>query len=272
MRFTVLLLLIISCNSLIRFKMETVANEKYKSVKEIPLPAEYSRIRIPDKSFGQWLREVRLRNDKTVFLYNGRKKENQLAQFAVLDIPVGKYDLQQCADAVMRLRAEYLREMNEDHKIAFHAGDGTRIDYLSWKKGYRFILNHGRLKKVLKAKPDTSYTSFEKYLQTVFTYCSTLSLEKELVPVDVSEILPGDVFIRGGSPGHAVIVMDVATDKNKKKKYLLAQSYMPAQDIHLLKNPVVTGGTVPWYSLPAGEKIFTPEWVFNKKELKRFPL
>jgi hypothetical protein len=64
--------------------------------------------------------------------------------------------------------------------------------------------------------------------------------------------------------------MDVAIDITGNRKFLLAQSYMPAQDIHLLKNPSFIGDRVPWYSIPAGEKLFTPEWVFKNSELKRF--
>ncbi len=270
MRYTLLLFIIIACNSTDPGKIELNLHQKYSRVNEIPLPAEFNRIDVPVNSFGEWLRNVQLKSDKTVYLYNGEKKENQLAQYAVLDVPVGRYDLQQCADAVMRLRAEFLRDAGRESEIAFHAGDGTLMDYSSWKKGYRFMLVNGRISKILKVKADSSYASFEKYLEIVFTYCSSRSLEKELKPVDVNEILPGDVFIRGGSPGHAVIVMDVAIDKNMRRKYLLAQSYMPAQDIHLLRNQSVMGGVVPWYSVTASQKIFTPEWIFLRGELRRF--
>lgn len=77
----------------------------------------------------------------------------------------------------------------------------------------------------------------QQYMKQVFTYAGTLSLSKEMKSVsDVNRLEAGDVFIKGGSPGHAVIVLDVATNANGEKVFLLAQSYMPAQDIHVLVN------------------------------------
>ncbi len=76
----------------------------------------------------------------------------------------------------------------------------------------------------------------------------------------------GDVFIQGGSPGHAVIVVDLVVNSTTgEKRFLLAQSYMPAQDIHVLKNP---NSTDSWYSM--SEVIETPEWTFRSSDLKRF--
>lgn len=46
------------------------------------------------------------------------------------------------------------------------------------------------------------------------------------------------MLIRGSSPGHAMLVIDMAEDAAGNKVYLLAQSYMPAQDIHVVVNPV----------------------------------
>ncbi len=80
----------------------------------------------------------------------------------------------------------------------------------------------------------------------------------------------GDVFIQGGSPGHAVLVVDMAVKKNKRQKvFLLAQSYMPAQDIHILKNPS-DSILSPWYSFQSGDTLRTPEWDFSWSDLERF--
>ena len=76
-------------------------------------------------------------------------------------------------------------------------------------------------------------------------------------------------MIRGGFPGHAVIVMDVAKNEYGQKIYLLAQSYMPAQDIHLLINPL-DADLSPWYRVDEGTKITTPEYDFKKSELKEW--
>jgi hypothetical protein len=216
-----------------------------ENVNQIPLPHGYERIPVEANSFGAYLRNCAFKKDKTVYLYNGQKKTNQSAQYAVLDISTGTKDLQQCADAVMRLRAEYLKERG--WPICFADNAGTNYCWNNYKtKGW------------------------QGYLETVFGMCGTLSLEKQLKKKEWLQLKPGDVLIKGGSPGHAVIVMDVAKHKRSGQLiFLLAQSYMPAQDMHLLINPNESGLN-PWYSIP--EKIIsTPEWQFQTQNLRTWP-
>ena len=224
----------------------TIASEttSAQTIGNIVTPRGFTRTQASNKSFGAWLRGVQLKSDPTVFLYNGNVKANQSAQFAVLDIPVGKKDLQQCADAVMRMRAQFLYDNNRFSEICFADNNG---------KKYQYSISPGG--------------SFERYLEKVFAYCGSLSLSRQLKNTSILDMQIGDVLIRGGSPGHAVIVVDMAVDRQGKKLYLLAQSYMPAQDIHILKNPV-DKGLNPWYELNGNELIYTPEWVFTTKELK----
>lgn len=220
----------------------------FSTVKNIPLPPGFERLPAADASFAAWLRDRPLKRNNTVYLYNGMPKRNQDAQFAVLDIPVGTQDLQQCADAVMRLRAEYLYHRERWNEIVFT--DNNR-------KAYRYQNGKDR-------------TAFESYLRKVFGWCGSASLEKQLKPVgSLLQITPGDVLIRGGHPGHAVIVMDAAVNARGERIYLLAQSYMPAQDIHILKNPA-NGRLSPWYKAIDNQSITTPEWVFEAHQLRRW--
>ena len=80
-------------------------------------------------------------------------------------------------------------------------------------------------------------------------------------------IQPGDVLIKGGSPGHAVIVVDVAVNSGGERVFMLAQSYMPAQDIHILRNPAANG-THPWFKVTSNPLINTPEWTFEQSQLR----
>ena len=165
----------------------------------------------------------------------------------MLDISVGKKNLQQCADAVMRLRAEYLYAKGYFDKILFIDNDGTK---------YLF-------------KQPFNRQNFDIYLDRVFGMCGSASLAKQLKPVIMKNILPSDVLIRGGFPGHAAIVLDVATNRDGNKIYLLAQSYMPAQDVHILINP--SNKTLsPWYKVNDDDAIETPEYIFTANELKKW--
>lgn len=220
----------------------------FKQIRSIPLPDGYQRGEADSGSFTSFLRGIQLKEDKTVYLYNGLAKQNQSAQYALLDISVGNKDLQQCADAAMRLRAEYLYKLQQFDKIIFYDNDKT---------AYRFSQPYTR-------------AHFMHFMNRVFGMCGTASLSKQLNTVsNFSTIQPGDIMIRGGSPGHAVIVMDTAVNAKGEKIYLLAQSYMPAQDIHVLKNPADEEFS-PWYKVNDQDTIKTPEYSFIKTELKRW--
>ena len=205
-----------------------------------------------------------------VYCYNGQEKANKVAA-AVLNIDVGNKDLQQCADAVMRLRAEYLYKTKQFDLLHFNFTSGFKADYSKWRSGYRISVKGNNVSWIKTTKESESYQSFREYLNIVFTYAGTASLTKELKQISLSQMQIGDVFIKGGSPGHAVIVVDMAVNpQNNKKLFMVAQSYMPAQDIHILINQ--NKSTIsPWYELDeTASEIETPEWTFAANQLKRF--
>lgn len=226
----------------------TERSAAFETINAIPPPPGYERILLDQNSFGKWLRAINLKKDNHVYLHNGALKKNQLVHFAVLDITVGKKNLQQCADAIIRLRAEYLFDKKRYSEIIFSDNSG---------KPYRW---EGGSNKI----------AFTGYLENVFGWCGTASLQKQLTSVaDLQQMQPGDVFIKGGFPGHAMLVVDVAQNKKGQKIFMLAQSYMPAQDIHIVKNPSDTAIS-PWYEVSDSNEIITPEWTFTKQSLRKW--
>ncbi|MGB0583195.1 MAG: DUF4846 domain-containing protein [Limisphaerales bacterium] len=241
-------------------------------VSSIAPPFGYQRVAVPNLSFGNWLRHLPLKPRGTrVKLYHGGLKSNQGAHHAVVDIDTGTRDLQQCADAVIRLRAEYLYFARQYTNIQFNftSGDSNRFDW--WYSGYRPVVAGNKVTWKKQASFDFSYPNFRKYLTKTFAYAGTLSLARDLPSrATIVDLMIGDVFVKGGSPGHAVIVLDVAMNQEKKKVFLLGQSYMPAQDFHVLKNPNHPGQS-PWYSIQIRGDLVTPEWSFDWSQLKYFP-
>ena len=270
-----ILTVLISSFLFFSFKNERLNNVEGITIKDrFSVPSGYERTKEAKNSFGDYLRNLPLKPaGSLVKYYNGSTKSNNNNVYdAVIDLPIGKKDLHQCADAVMRLRADYFYSQKQYDKIHFNFTNGFRIDYNKWRQGYRIVVKGNKTSWVKTAKASDSPQDYWKYLEMVFNYAGTASLSKELKSIEVSDIQIGDVFIKGGFPGHAVIVVDMAINpKNNQKLMLLAQSYMPAQELQILLNPSISSNNkVCWYAINSLPTLETPEWTFKSSELKRF--
>ncbi len=231
------------------------------------VPNGYTRKSYAAGTFGNYLQQLPLKPAGTLTKrYNGETKPNKVAA-AVIDISVGTSDLQQCADAIMRLRAEWLFAEKRFDDIAFDLTNGFNMKYSEWKKGKR--LNSACNGWTAGGTASETHDDFMNYMKKIYTYAGTLSLSNELQTKNIANLEAGDVFIKGGSPGHAVIVVDVA-EGSEGKLFMLAQSYMPAQDIEILKNPN-NAGMSPWFKASEMGILETPEWDFNWNQLKTWP-
>lgn len=234
-------------------------------------PNGFKRINEDSTSYGFYLRNLPLKKKGTlVKYYNGKIKNKPNVYSAVIDLPIGNKNLHQCADAVIRLRAEYLYQQKEFDKIHFNSTNGFKAHYSEWRKGKRIVVNGNTVSWKQRENTSNTKADFWKYLETIFTYAGTASLEKELTPITIENIKIGDIFIKGGYPGHAIIVVDVAINKaTNKKAFILAQSYMPAQEMQVLTNPNNIKIS-PWFFTSNKKNLITPEWIFKITDLKRF--
>lgn len=172
-------------------------------------------------------------------------------------MPIGSQDLHQCADAVMNLWGTYLFTQGRYNEIQFKfLGDKAWHNYAKW----------------LGSRKSTSALFF-KYMQQVWSAANTRSLHGQMQAVNIKDATIGDVLIVTGNPyGHAVTIVDECINpETGKKLFMLAQSYMPAQETQILVNPN-SQILSPWYNLTedASGKIITPEWEFTVNDLKRF--
>lgn len=260
MKLVTLAILLICCTSTLP-KQEETKKVTDKSVHHssgnsimtrFACPDSFARMRYDSGSFAWYLERLALKPEgEQVKYYNGDTKDGEYVYCAVVDMPITGKDLQQCADAVMRLRGEYLYSMKRYGDISFRfTGDGKMHGFKEYAKG------------------DYSYRNFRKYMDYVFGYANTSSLKKQLRSIPFSQMQIGDVLVQSGNPyGHAVIVVDMCMNAKGEKQYMLAQSYMPAQETQVLVKP---GTAQPWYSHPGGNVIATPEWTFDTADLRRW--
>ncbi len=233
-------------------------------------PKGFNRVSLKSTDFGFWLRGLPLRQDrKVVKAYDGRDLASPSAAVVLMD--VGTKDLQQCADTAIRLYAEWKWSQGKADEVLLHFTSGDLVGWKAWRTGTRWSVKGNQVSHRQSAAADSSYPSFKNYLTLIFTYAGTRSLPSDSAAVATA--MPGDFYVQSGSPGHAVVVLDVAEDSDGRRVALLGQGFMPAQELHVLKGSgdrVLDG---VWFLLPDGshKQLKTPSWkAFDASDLRRF--
>ncbi|MDD2212202.1 MAG: DUF4846 domain-containing protein [Clostridia bacterium] len=148
-----------------------IAPEENTLATRINPPDNYERIQADENSFTAFSRNFKLKRDGSpVLLYNGEEKYNQSDHVAVFDLEVGDQDLQQCADSIIRMYAEYYWAIGEHEKIGFHLTNGFLMEYLKWRDGYRLAVSGNDTSWRKSAGYDDTYDNFLLYLKTVYMY------------------------------------------------------------------------------------------------------
>lgn len=238
-------------------------------------PPGFARVSVASGSLGEWLRHLPMRTGSpTVHAHDGRVLRAPAAHVLAMD--VGSRDLQQCADSAIRLLSEFAWESGRADELGWHFTSGDRSDWSDWVDGERFIIGR-TVERRAGAPRSTDHESFRSWLDLIFTYAGTRSLASEGEAVGPSPVQAGDVFVSPGSPGHAVVVLDVAVDGSGRRVALLGQGFMPAQEFHVLKGgggrSEVLDST--WFLLPSSDAdvLDTPSWKpFARGDARRMGL
>nr|WP_321245747.1 DUF4846 domain-containing protein [uncultured Psychroserpens sp.] len=236
----------------------------------VNFPDGYKRVGYSKGSYEDYLRNYKLKPfGSKIINYDDSEYFWQGGHVGILEIPVPKNGLQQCADALIRIRSEYLWESNRKEEIGFNFTSGH---YCSWKKyaeGYRPKISGNKVSFHKTASANASKENFYKYLNLIYMYSGTLSLYNELKPIDAKDLKIGDMLIKGGSPGHIVMIADEAKNEKGEKLFLLFQGNTPAQTVHLVKN-LEDSKISPWYQLENDAVIPVSNYTFSSAKFVRF--
>jgi len=248
-------------------------NKDKNTIKErFPAPEGYEWMEEKSDSFAYFLEQFPLKPyGSPILKYDGSRIKTQHLHEAVFDLDTGNRDLQQCADAVIRLRAEYLFKSKKFNEIQFHFTNGDLVSWNDYKKGIRAFVNGNSVDFRKTAEFDDSYTNFRNYLDLIFNYAGTISLNEETLPVTKNnDLIAGNILITPGSPGHVVFISGVCQNNEGEKLYLLGEGFTPAQSVHILSNPF-NKNISPWYQIDIDKPaITTARYIFKPVNFRKF--
>lgn len=241
-------------------------NAEGTTIKERFIPPDgYTRVEAPEGSFGAYLQNFKLKPmGEPAYTFEDEVSEASGAAIAVFDQNVTQW--QQCADSIMRLYAEYLYEKGDYDKISFTFSSGFVCDFKTWSQGNRVKISGNNCYWAKKADPSTDKATLDKYLDFVYQFANTASLQVQMNPVAVSDIQIGDCFVitaeqMDESLGHAVFIADMAVNEKGEKIYLIFEGTTPATQITLAKDNDTTYGY--WLPLAADGTLSITKTVFD---------
>lgn len=220
-------------------------------------PPGYQRVEAETGSFARYLRTLPLAAPGTpVVSYKGeelRKGDDEYLA-AVVAIDVGKIDLQQSPDVVIRLHAEWQWSKGA-RDMTYRGATGLDMPLFRWARGERVVAVGSGVFWLKKANPaELDHAEFRRFLDAVFTWANSTALSQQATPVEAKDVAPGDFFIHLGSPGHTLVVLDIAQKPDGSRVALFGQALNPAQNVFVLR----LAGATPWFSLRPGEDVITP--------------
>ncbi len=234
-------------------------------------PPGFVRDEVTPGSFGAFLRTLPLADEGTpVESFAGATilpaDHRNLAAVAAIDI--GSRDLQQCADSIVRLHAEWRFSAGKrDHN--YRSASGVSLPFSRYLKGERIVLVGKQIEWQKKSSPRApSHRALRAYLDGVFAGANTGSLARQAKKIRRDQLRPGDFFVIPGGPGHAVLILDVARAEDGRLALLLGQGFMPAQNFHVLRPDPGS----PWFRVAADDEsgVDTPFWkIFPWSSLRR---
>ncbi len=225
------LLLLFSINGI----TEAIAQS---TIGTIPLPSNsYHRIKVEPASFGEWLRDLPLKEKSSPVLdYRGKifKPGTDSIVASVINWDIKNRRLEQCMDILIRLYAEYSWENNITTPLNLPLPGGYWLRWEDWKKGFRPVFKGINVQLRKKTISDSTPAAFRNYLNTIYNASHTQQFYHAYQAVDRNEVQIGDIIVKKGTKGHAIMIVDLAKNEHGDLIALIGNGDTPACQFFLL--------------------------------------
>ena len=226
-----------------------------------PSPPGFERVKAADGSFADWLRHLPLRpigtQPKTYLGETTVWKASEVAAVIDLDL-IGK--IQDCATSAVRLWVEYLVNHGKEKTLSVTMNQRKVLSWAGFMRGCLPSYN-GETRKLSVTcghrRPSVSTAqaraaSIRKYVRHAMRWTNSSTLARHLRRATKAETGPGTVILQPGSSGgvgHASIIVDKAVNTDGDRLYLVANGFLPAQDMLIVAPGQSPADRRPWCTL-----------------------
>jgi hypothetical protein len=163
----------------------------------------------------------------------------------VVDMDIKGRRLEQCMDILVRLYTEFLWKKNQGDNLQLPLPGGYWLKWKEWSEGFRPVFKGIDVKIIKSSKSDTTYSAYKSFLNTVYSESHTQQFFHAYLPIDRTDVKIGDIIIKKGTKGHAVMIVDMAINEQGDMIALIGNGDTPACQVFILRYNKET----PWVPL-----------------------
>lgn len=241
---------------------------------EISLPSyDYKRIEIEKNSFAEYLRNLPLKEKGSdVINYRGGifKSSSDTSVAYVVNMNIMGRRLEQCMDILVRLYAEYLWSVKQIDSLILPLPGGYWLQWSDWRSGLRPVFNGIKMKMQRSIQHANLEKNYQSYLNIIYNESHTQQFFYAYQSLRRENVQIGDIIIKKGTKGHAVMIVDLAKNKEGELIALIGNGDTPACQLFLLNYKV----DKPWIPLKFDQEIIKLplKRVMKWEGLRRFSL
>jgi hypothetical protein len=168
----------------------------------------------------------------------------------VVDLEIKGRRLEQCMDILVRLYAEFLWAKNQTADLILPLPGGYWLKWNDWHDGFRPIFNGINVTMKKSGQSNSSVESYKSYLNIIYSESHTQQFFHAYLPVERKEVQIGDIVIKKGTKGHAVMIVDLARNDKDELFALIGNGDTPACQFFLLNHRKDS----PWIPLDFDEE------------------
>ena len=235
--------------------VSSLAAEKPRAVRDIPVPEGFTRVSIPGGAFAASLRDLELAPDGELLAGDGKTLLCDEDKVAVTKVRPFDNTKDVGVDGIVRLWGDYLWNSGNRQRISFPLDNGQVATWKDWRDGLRPRKHGGRYIFTQVTTPNGGFDAYQQFLSFAAEEMGAIALRRESRIVFDDSASVGDLIValRNDTESRVGILLDACKGPRGERLFLIGTCGTPSTTLYIMRPYSPVQGLNEWFTLDGAQ-------------------